>query len=51
MNILRRNNPFEIFILENEKKFLNITKKRINEFNKNQKLKPINIKYTHQKLK
>ena len=25
---LRRNNPFELFILENEKKYLNLTKKR-----------------------
>ena len=37
---LRRNNPFELFILENEKKFLNITKKRINKFYKKQKNKP-----------
>lgn len=26
---LRRNNPFELFVVENEKKYLNITKKRI----------------------
>jgi|TARA_B100000902_G_C27157656_1_gene837046 hypothetical protein len=38
---LRRNNPFELFILENEKKFLNITKKRINKFNKYLKLKKL----------
>ena len=31
---LRRNNPFEIFILENERKFLNITKKRFLKFKK-----------------
>ena len=31
---LRRNNPFELFILENEKKFLNITKRRIKKFSK-----------------
>lgn len=31
---LRRNNPFELFIIDNEKKYLNITKKRINEFKK-----------------
>jgi len=37
---LRRNNPFELFILENEKKFLNITKKRINKFYKKKKNKP-----------
>lgn len=35
---LRRNNPFEIFILENEKKFLDITKKRLSNF-KNIKIK------------
>ena len=29
---LRRNNPFELFIVENEKKFLNITKKRNRRF-------------------
>ena len=28
----RRSNPFELFVLENEKKYLNITKKRINNF-------------------
>jgi hypothetical protein len=31
---LRRNNQFELFILENEKKYLNITKKRIKKFSK-----------------
>ena len=31
---LRRNNPFELFILENSKKYLNITKKRIKKFKK-----------------
>jgi hypothetical protein len=36
---LRRNNPFEIFILENEKTYLNITKNRIIKF-----LKTANIK-------
>jgi hypothetical protein len=36
---LRRNNPFELFILENEKKFLNITKKRINNFSEKFKFK------------
>lgn len=29
---LRRNNPFELFILDNEKKFLDISKKRIKKF-------------------
>ncbi len=31
---LRRNNPFELFVIENEKKYLNITKKKIENFNK-----------------
>lgn len=36
---LRKNNPFEIFILENNKKYLNISKKRINKFFKNNSIK------------
>ena len=36
---LRKNNPFEIFILENDKKYLNISKKRINKFFKNSLIK------------
>ena len=35
---LRRNNPFELFILENERKFLNITKNRIKKFYNKKKL-------------
>lgn len=31
---LRRQNPFELFILENEKKYLNISKKRILKYDK-----------------
>ena len=43
---LRRNNPFELFVLENEKKYLNITKNRILKFIKYLKIKkPIKIKY------
>jgi len=34
VKLLRRNNPFELFVIENEKKYLNITKNRINKFNK-----------------
>ena len=34
VKFLRRSNPFELFILENEKKFLNKTRKRIEKFNK-----------------
>ena len=43
---LRRNNPFELFVIENEKKYLDITKNRILKFNKYLKIKkPINVKY------
>jgi hypothetical protein len=36
-NSLRRNNLFELFVIENEKKFLNISKKRIRNFIKSKK--------------
>jgi hypothetical protein len=36
---LRRNNPFELFVIENEKKYLDITKNRILKFNKYLKIK------------
>ena len=36
---LRNNNPFELFIIENEKKYLKISKNRINIYNKLLKLK------------
>ena len=43
---LRRNNPFELFVVENENKYLNITKNRIKKFNKYLKIKdPIKINY------
>ena len=43
---LRRNNPFELFVLENEKKYLQITKKRITNFNNALNIKdPIKINY------
>ena len=43
---LRRNNPFELFVIENEKKYLNITKNRILRFNKYLKIKnPVKINY------
>lgn len=43
---LRRNNPFELFILENEKKYMSVTRKRINDYwKKNKKLKPCKINY------
>jgi len=46
VKLLRRNNPFELFVIENEKKYLNITKNRINKFNKYLNIKnPIKINY------
>jgi hypothetical protein len=46
LKLLRRNNPFELFVVENEKKYLNITKNRIKKFNKFLKIKdPIKINY------
>ena len=43
---LRRNNPFELFVVENEKKYLNITRNTIQKFNKYLNIKdPIKIKY------
>ncbi len=43
---LRRNNLFELIVLENEKKYLTITKNRINKFNKYFNIKnPIKINY------
>jgi len=43
---LRRHNPFELFILENQKKYLNLTRNRIKKFNNNYKIKnPIKINY------
>ena len=46
VKLLRRNNPFELFVLENEKKYLNISKNRIKKFNKYLKINnPIKINY------
>ena len=43
---LRRNNPFELFVIENEKKYLKITRDRIQKFNKYLNIKdPIQINY------
>ncbi len=44
---LRRNNPFEIFIVENQKKYLEITKKRNNKIMGKSKL----INYFHSKCR
>jgi hypothetical protein len=46
---LRRNNPFELFIVENEKKFFNITKKRIKNFIHTNKVK-INYHFSNCKM-
>ena len=46
VKLLRRNNIFDLFVIENEKKYLNITKNRINKFNKYLNIKdPIKINY------
>ena len=46
VKLLRRNNPFEIFVIENEKKYLNITRNRILKLNKYLNItNPIKIKY------
>jgi hypothetical protein len=46
VNLLRRNNKFELFVVENEKKYLNISKDRVKKFNKNLNIKdPIKINY------
>ena len=38
---LRRNNPFELFVIENEKKYLDITKKRIEKIYSKLKIKKL----------
>ena len=46
IKFLRRNNPFELFVIENEKKYLNITKNRIFKFYHHLKIKdPIKINF------
>ena len=43
---LRRNNPFELFVLENEKKYLSISRNRVQKFNKSLNIKnPIKSNY------
>ena len=44
--LLRRNNKFELFVVENSKKYLNISKNRIKKFNKYLNIKkPIKVNY------
>ncbi len=46
VKLLRINNPFELFVIENDKKYLNITKNRVQKFNKYLNIKnPIKINY------
>lgn len=47
---LRRNNPFELFVVENEKKYLKISKKRINSFKTKNSL-DIKITFLYSKVK
>ncbi len=42
---LRRNNPFEIFVIDNQKKYLELSKKRVKNFFKNKNLK-LNFNYS-----
>jgi hypothetical protein len=47
VKLLRRNNPFELFVIDNEKKYLNITRNRIKKFNKYLNIKnPIKINFS-----
>ena len=46
VKLLRRNNRFELFVVENEKRYLNISKNRVKKFNKYLNIKnPIKINY------
>ena len=46
VKLLRRNNPFELFVIENSKKYLNITRNRIKKINRYLKIKdPIKINF------
>ena len=46
VKLLRRNNKFELFVVENEKRFLNITKNRVKKFNKYLNIKnPVKVNY------
>ena len=44
---LRRNNLFELFVVENERKFLNISKKRIKKFIKNHKSSNTKVNFSY----
>tara|TARA_Y100000768_G_scaffold385023_1_gene370237 strand:- start:1591 stop:2394 length:804 start_codon:yes stop_codon:yes gene_type:complete len=48
---LRRNNPYELFVLETNKKYLEISKKRINNFNYKFKKNKIKLNWTLSKVK
>ena len=46
---LRRNNPFELFVVDNEKKYLNNTKKNLNRFLKKNNIKT-NFHFSNAKM-
>tara|TARA_B110000438_G_scaffold294498_1_gene336002 strand:- start:610 stop:1437 length:828 start_codon:yes stop_codon:yes gene_type:complete len=50
INSLRRNNLFELFIVDNEKKYLGLTKKRILNFKKNIKDKKLRKEFDNIKI-
>ena len=47
---LRRATPFKIFSVENEKKFLKITNKRLSSFYKKEKFKNVNLSFSNCKI-
>jgi len=50
-NNIRRGNPFELFILDNEKKFLNISKKRLQQHKRKMQLtNKVNFVYSKVKM-
>ena len=51
VKLLRRNNPFELFVIENSKKYLNLSKNMVNKFNKYLKIKnPIKVNYHYSEV-
>ena len=51
VKLLRRNNPFELFVIDNSKKYLNLSKNMVNKFNKYLKIKnPIKVNYHYSEV-
>jgi len=46
IKLLRRNNPFELFIVDNEKKFFNISKKRVKKFINKKNMKKVHFTFS-----